>query len=193
MRTSIPAAARRRLVVLTASLAVVATAGACVPTPADGPEFTVVQAIDLAAKKDIDGLRGLACAGQEAMIEEQLGLSGGLDLGGLLPWLDMEALLAAVKVDVNELEAGEPVIDGDTAEVPIVGTVKVTFDKEAMRPILAQVLEQSGTTMTDDQLNALLDSLEAYGSDLPVDEVVSLVREDGAWKICQADLEAPTP
>ena len=63
--------------------------------------------------------------------------------------------------------------------------MKVTFDKEAMRPILRQVLEQQGTTMTDEQLDALLETLESYGQDLPLDESVRLVREDGAWKICQ--------
>jgi hypothetical protein len=118
-------------------------------------------------------------------------MTGALALGALLPGLDMQALLDAVNVDAKELEPGEAVVDGDTAEVPVVGTVKVTFDKEAMRPILAEVLEQSGTTMTDEQLDALLDSLEAYGSDLPVDEVIGLVREDGAWKICQGDLRTP--
>jgi hypothetical protein len=165
---------------------------ACAPSAAvDGPVGVVNQAIDLAAKKDIDGLRGLACAGQEAMIEDQLGLSSGFDMGSLMPGLDMQALLDAVSVDVKELEAGEAVIDGDTAEVPVAGTVKVTFDKAAMRPILQHVLEQNGTTMTDDQLDALLDSLESYGSDLPVDEVVGLVRENGAWKICQSDLPSP--
>jgi hypothetical protein len=181
-------------VVLLLAISAALLLGGCTPAaPSDSPAGVVKQAIDLAATKDLDGLRGLACAGQEAMIEDQLGLAGGLDMGALLPGLDMQALLDAVKVDVQQLEAGEAGVNGDTAEVPIVGTVKVTFDKEAMRPVLAQVLEQSGTTMTDDQLNALLDSLEAYGSDLPVDEVVSLVREDGAWRICQADLEAPTP
>jgi hypothetical protein len=165
---------------------------ACAPSaPTDSPAGVVNQAIGLAARKDVEGLRGLACAGQEAMIEEQLGLSAGMDLGSLLPGLDMKALLDAVNVDVKELETGEAAIDGDAAEVPVTGTIKVTFDKEAMRPILQQVLAKNGSTMTDDQLDALLGSLESYGSDLPVDEVVSLVRENGAWKICQSDL--PTP
>jgi hypothetical protein len=172
------------------ALLVLATAlAACAPSaPSDTPAGVVQQAIDLAANKDLEGLQGLACAGQEAMISDQLGMTGALDVSALLPGLDMQALLDAVRVDVQELEPGEAVIDGDSAEVPVAGTVKVTFDKEAMRPILATLLEQSGTTMTDDQLGALLDSLEAYGSDLPVDEVISLVREDGAWKICQESL-----
>jgi len=179
---------------LLASLVVIVTLAACAPeAPADSPVGVVRQAVDLAAKKDLDGLRGLACAGQEQAIADQLGMTGALDAGSLLPGLDMEGLLDAVKVDVQDLETGEAAIDGDTAEVPVTGTVKITFDKDAMRPILAQLLERNGTSMTDDQIDALLDSLESYGSDLPVDEVVSLVREDGAWKICQDPLATPAP
>ncbi len=179
---------------LLAIVLVLVTAGACAPeAPADSPVGVVRQAIDLAATKDLDGLRVLACAGQELAIADQLGMTGALDVGSLLPGLDMQALLDAVRVDVQALEAGEAAIDGDTAEVPVTGTVKITFDKAAMRPVLAQLLEQNGTTMTDAQIDALLDSLESYGSDLPVDQVVSLVREDGAWKICQDVLATPVP
>lgn len=173
-------------------LAALMVLGACSPgADAGSPAGVVQQAIDLAAAKDLEGLRGLACAGQEEMIADQLGMSGALDAGALLPGLDMQALLDAVKVDAQELEPGEAVIDGDAAEVPVTGTVKITFDKEAIRPVLRQVLEQNGTTMTDDQLDALLASLESYGQDLPIDEVIGLVREDGAWKICQAGLDTP--
>jgi hypothetical protein len=40
--------------------------------------------------------------------------------------------------------------------------------------------------MTDEQLDALLAGLEAYGQSVPLDTDVRLVREDGAWKVCQA-------
>ena len=43
--------------------------------------------------------------------------------------------------------------------------------------------------MTDEQLDALLKTLESYGQDVPVDQSLRLVREDGAWKICQDELD----
>ena len=92
---------------------------------------------------------------------------------------------------MGDVKAGDAVIDGDVAEVPVTGTIKVTFDAAAMRPILRQVLDQQGTTMTDEQLDALLKTLESYGQDVPVDQSVRLVREGGAWKICQDTLEVP--
>ena len=83
---------------------------------------------------------------------------------------------------VGDVKAGEAVIDGDVAEVPVTGTIKVTFDAVAMRPILRQVLDQQGTTMTDEQLDALLKTLESFGQDVPVDESVRLVREGGTGR-----------
>lgn len=195
-RPSLRPRSSRLLVRLVLALAIAAALAACAPAePADGPVSTVNQAIDLAAKKDLDGLRGLACAGQEDMIKDQLGLSGSLAdvAAGMLPGLDVQKLLGAVSVDVKKLKAGKAAIDGDTAEVPVSGSVKVTFDKATMGPLLKQVLAANGTTMTDDQLNALLDSMEAYGQDFPVDQTVRLVRENGAWRICQDTLASPSP
>ena len=45
--------------------------------------------------------------------------------------------------------------------------------------------------MTDAQLDALLKTLETYGQDVPVDQTIRLVREGGAWKICQDAIDVP--
>jgi hypothetical protein len=166
-------------------------AAACSPAaPAGGPGATVAQALERLAAKDLEGLRELACEGQEAAIRDQLGLP---DLVGdeLLPGLDGQALLDAVRLDVSDVGLGEAAIDGDVAQVPVEGTLSVTFDAEAMRPILRRVLESQGQSMTDDQLDALLGTLEAYGQDVPVEQTIRLEREDGTWKICQGSLEPP--
>jgi hypothetical protein len=175
------------LVALTIALAVVG----CGPGGAgDGPGAVVDQALAMTAAKDVDGLRALACAGQEDLIRDQLGLPGAVG-AEVLPGLDTQALIDAVRLDVSGIETGDPAIDGDVAQVPVTGTLKVTFDAVAMRPILRQVLGQQGTTMTEEQLDALLKTLEAYGQDVPIEQSVRLVRESGAWKICQDSLQVP--
>jgi len=181
----------RRLAGLIAAAAFALAVAACAPgAPADGPGAVVSDALAKAAAKDLEGLRPLACAGQEDRIRDQLGLPGGVG-GELLPGLDTQALLDAVQFGVGDVKAGEAVIDGDVAAVPVTGTIKVTFDAAAMRPILREVLGQQGTSMTDEQLDALLKTLESYGQDVPVDQTVRLVRESGAWKICQDTIEVP--
>ncbi len=183
MHHRLPVRACAALVALVLAIGVAACGSAA---PAGGPAGVVQTALDKAAAKDLDGLRTLACAGQEDMIREQLGLvSGGLG-SALLPGLDTQALIDAVQFDVSGVKLGDPVIDGTTAQVPVSGSVKVTFDSVAMRPILRQVLDQQGASMTDAQLDALLQTLQAYGQDVPLDQSVRLVQESGDWKICQA-------
>ncbi len=188
MRTPVRPVGHRflALAAITMALAI----GACGPGgDVDGPGAVVDQALAMTAAKDIDGLRTLACAGQEDLIRDQLGLPGAIG-DDLLPGLDTQALVDAIRLDVTGVEAGEPAIDGDVAQVPVTGTLKVTFEAAAMKPILRQVLAQQGTTMTDEQLDALLKTLEAYGQDVPIEQSVRLLREDGAWKICQDSISA---
>jgi hypothetical protein len=175
--------------VLVLSLAV-AACGAQAPEPG-GPEAVVQDAIGRVAGKDVEGLRALACAGQEDVILEQLSLAGLVGGAELIKGLDLQALLDAVAVNVEDVEVGKAATDGEAAQVPVEGSLKVTFDAEAMRPFLRQLLESQGTSMTDEQLDGLLTTLESYGQDVPLDESVRLVRENGAWRICQDTLEAP--
>jgi hypothetical protein len=191
MSTHFEPSSRRRLAGVVATISFALAVAACAPAaPAEGPGAVVTDALAKVAAKDIEGLRPLACAGQEDRIRDQLGLPGGIG-GELLPGLDTQALLDAVQLGVGDAKAGEAIIEGDVAEVPVTGTIKVTFDAVAMRPILRQVLDQQGTTMTDEQLDGLLKTLESFGQDVPVDQTVRLVREDGAWKICQDTIEVP--
>lgn len=172
---------------LAAAMLVVACGGG---GPAkDAPEGVVRAALDRMAAMDLEGLSEFACAGQEEQIRDQLGLPGGIG-GELLPGLDTQELMDAITLDVSDVAVGTATVDGDVAQVPVEGDLGVTFDAEAMRPILRELLGAQGQSMTDDQLDALLAGLEAYGQSVPLETDVRLVREGGAWKVCQ---EAITP
>jgi hypothetical protein len=176
------------------SFALLLALGSCAsaaPTPtADAPGAIVADALARVAAKDLDALRSLACAGQEDLIRNQIALPADIGMD-LLPGVDTNAMLDAVQVDVSGVKVGEPTVDADVAEVPVTGAMNVTFDKEAMRPLLRSMLEARGTTMTDDQVDGLLSTLQSYGQQLPIEQTIRLVRESGAWKVCQAALEAP--
>lgn len=161
-------------------------------TPAEGPAAVVSAALDKVAAKDVDGLRALACAGQEDLVKDQLGLLPSVG-ANLLPGLDTQALLDAVQLDVSKVKVGDAVVTGDTAAVPVSGDLGVTFDATAMRPILKQLLASQGMTMTDEQVDALISGLAAYGQSVPVDQSIRLVQEGGAWKICQETIGSPPP
>ena len=185
---------RRLMLATTVALGLALAAAACstgTPTATDGPAGVVREALAKVSAKDVEGLRSLACAGQEDRVREVLGLATG-GAAALIPGLDTQKLLDAVTLDVHAVTLGDPAISGDTANVPVGGSVKVTFDKEAMRPLLRQVLAQQGSSMTDAQLDALLTSLQSYGQDVPVNQTVRLVREGDAWKICQESITVPS-
>ena len=181
----------RSLVVTLLTFSVLLTACGSAGPATDGPEAVVQEAMAKVAAKDLDGLRGLACAGQEDLIRDQLSLAGMAGAGDLLGGLDMDALLNAVKVDVADVKIASATIEGETATVPLKGSLNVTFDAVAMRPIVQQLLEGQGATVNDEQVDALLRTLESYGQAIPVDQSIRLVRETDAWKICQDELTAP--
>ena len=129
MRTSAPTAPRPGRVAVLARFAVIAVlVAACGGGPAtDSPAGIVRTALDRVAAKDVEGLRALACAGQEDLIRKQIGLPVALGQG-LLPGIDTQALIDAVALDVSKVKVGDAAITGETAQVPVTGDLGVTFD-----------------------------------------------------------------
>lgn len=159
--------------------------------PAGTPAGVVHTALDRMAAKDTTGLQSLACKGQADLIRDQLGLPGGIG-ADLLPGVDIQAVLDAVRLDVSKVTVGDATVTGDVATVPVGGELGVTFDAVAMRPILRKALASQGRTMTDAQLDALVQGLQAFGQSVPLDQTVRLVEEGGAWKVCQDKVNLPS-
>ena len=178
---------RRLLVAGVVALFVAACGG---PAPADEAAAVVKTAVERAGAKDIPGLQALACAGREDQLRTLIGLPAQLGVA-LLPGIDTATLMDAVRLDVSGLAVGAAVVTGDTALVPVKGSLKVTFDKVAMRPIVEKLLAAQGTKMSPEQLDALLSGLADYGQDLPLNQQIRVVREQGAWKVCP-DLPSPS-
>lgn len=164
----------------------VALLGACSGAPADTtdtPAGTVRQAVSLIEAKDVEGLAELACAAQRETIEEQL-LGGGVG-GELLPGVDVQELLVAVEFDTSDVEVGEGTTSGDTAEVPMTGTLGVSFDGAKLRDVLRPILEQQDLPADDATLDLITSQASAFAQDVPLDQTLTLVREDGRWLICE--------
>ena len=196
IRQRVPLRLALRFALVAGILPILAAAcGSSGPTPSPTPDVTpagiVHTALDRMAAKDVPGLQALACAGQEDLIRQEIGLPASLG-ADLLPGVDTQSLLDAVKLDVGKVTVGDATVSGDTAAVPVGGDLGVTFDAVAMRPIVGKLLAAQGRTMTDAQLDALLQGLQAFGQAVPVDQSIRLVREDGAWKVCQDKVNLPS-
>ena len=153
------------------------------------PAAVVSDALTKVAAQDINGLAGLACAGQVDKIKSEFDLSG--QLGSSLPGVDASALASSITIDTSGVKVGTPAVSGDSATVPLTGSMKVTFDKTKLLPIFKQVMAAQGGSiqMTDDQLNALIDNVASSGNDVPLNESLTLKQENGAWKICDSSTE----
>lgn len=169
-----------------AVLALALLAAACGGAPGGGSPTAVVQAaLDRMAGKQLDQLPELACAAERDRITDQFDLTGGM--GSMLPGLDASALLDAVSLDVSKVVLTEGTVSGDRAEVRMTGTIGITFDAAKMREVLRPVLEEQGLPIDDASLDAMMTGLEGMAQAVPLDETVQVVREDGAWKICDSD------
>jgi hypothetical protein len=169
------------------ALVVIACGGAA---PADEAAAVVKTAVARAGAKDIPGLQALACAGRAEQLTTLIGLPAQMG-GELLPGIDTSTLIDAVRLDVSGLTVGSAVVTGDTALVPVTGSLKVTFDKTVMRPVVEKLLAARGSKMSPEQIDALLSGLADYGQDLPLDQQIKVVREQNAWKVCP-DLPSPS-
>jgi hypothetical protein len=148
------------------------------------PAAVVKDALAKVAAKDVDGLAGLACAGQADQVRKDFDF--GNALASSVPGVDPQAITDSISIDTSGVTVGTPVINGDTATVPVSGTMKMNFDKEKLRPIIKQIMEAQGggVQLTDDQIDMFLDQMTGSGQGIPMDESLTLKNEGGSWKIC---------
>jgi hypothetical protein len=188
-------AARILATIVVVPLLLAACSGSGSPLGGGGgdPAAVVKDALAKAAAKDTAGLTSLACAGYADQLAEQLDMSNAF--GGQIPGVDAQALADSVQIDTSGVQVGTPTVSGDTATVPLTGTMKMNFDKEKIRPIIKQVMEAQGggVTMTDEQIDQLLDSFTGAGQGIPIDDTMTLKNEGGSWKICEDSSSGAAP
>jgi hypothetical protein len=149
------------------------------------PAAVVKDALAKVAAKDVNGLANLACAGQADEVRQQFDMAG--QLASAVPGANAQDIVNSISIDTSAVTIGSPTVTGDTATVPVTGTMKMTFDKEKLRPIIKQLMESQGggVQLTDEQIDAFLDQMSGSGQGVPVNETLTLKQEGGAWKICE--------
>ncbi len=191
-----PLAARILSAIVILPLLIAACSGGPGAASGNDPAAVVKDALAKVAARDITGVGNLACAGQADQIKGQFDMAG--ELASSIPGVDAQGLVDSVTIDTSAVTVGSPTVTGDTATVPLTGSMKVTFDKEKLRPIIKQVMEaQLGSiAIPDAQIDQFLDSMGG-GQAIPLNETVTLKQENGAWKICEpadgSDGTAPSP
>ena len=172
------AGARRSLSVLLGTGLLLAACGG--GPAADSPGAAVRQAFREIDEGDLDGLLALTCASQRDTLRTQFTFS---DLGGTTG-LDLAPLFEALNVGTSNLAIDTTSLDDDSASVRLIGTIDFSFDATRVRELFRDILDQQGVTVPDERLESMLVALEGTRQAIPVDQLLDVVREDGAWKLC---------
>ena len=172
------------LPVLVALIALLAACGGAAPLAGDDPASIARQVMSSLAARDITKLTDLACAAQKDEIADSF--TGGL--ADIAPGTDPATLLQAIQIDTSKVVVGTATVSGDTATVPLTGSMKLTIDSEKLKPVVKAALAAQGMPSDDAAVDAALGFVSAFnGQEIPLDDQpITLKKENGAWKVCDA-------
>ena len=179
---------RRAVARLLSSLALVALAvaacGGSSPLGGGGgdPASVVKEALAVVQSKDLAKIGDLACAAKKDEVLKSFDFGSSLAGTGV----DSQQVLDAMSIDTSKVVVGQPTITGDNATVPITGSMKMSIDANKMKPIVKAQLEAASLPADDAAIEAMMGVVGGFaGQDIPMDETMTLVKEGGAWKICE--------
>jgi hypothetical protein len=153
------------------------------PTAAqDSPEGVVNELLDAIAAKDFDRVGDLACAAERASVVSQFDVATQFSD---IPGLDGEAFLEAFEFGVEDRSVTLLSEEGDEASVEVSATLTMAMDPEAARPFIVTILESAGVEVTDEMVEqGLATFMSGTEEGQELDATVRVIREDGAWLIC---------
>ena len=167
---------------LTAATLLLTACGGGAPGTND-PASSVKAALAAAQSGGFAKLADYACAAKKGSIADLFGGGGADALASA--GIDSQALFDSMKLEFSDVNATETSKSGDTAVVHVTGNAKITIDPAKFRPILKQMLEAQGQTVTDAVLDAALSAMSGQlNQTTAIDETVNVVNESGKWLIC---------
>jgi hypothetical protein len=167
---------------LALGLALTAAVPGVPATAQETPEDVVNQLLDTIAAKEFDRVGDLACADERASVVAQFDVAASFSD---IPGLDGEAFLEAFEFSVEDRSVTLLSQEGDEASVDISATLAMSMDAEAARPFIVTILESSGVEVTDEMIEqGLATFMSGTEEGQQLDATVRVVREDGAWLIC---------
>ena len=173
----------------TALAAVALVAAACSGGPGGGntndPVGTVNAAIAAAESGSFTALTEYMCQASKDDVTSAFG--GGGDLGDLAgAGIDPDELFDAVKFDFQDQTVTEVSRSDTEATVHLKGNMAMTFDPEAMRNIVKQILEAQGIEANDQMIDLAMSTMEQQLSQTqPIDTDMKVIQENGKWVMCE--------
>ena len=174
---------------VTALAAVALAVAACSSAPggnSNDPVGTVNSAIAAAESGGFTALTDFMCQASKDNVTSAFG--GGGDLGDLgAAGIDPDELFDAVKFDFQDHTVTEVSRSDTEATVHLKGKMAMTFDPEAMRAIVKQILEAQGVDATDQMVDIAMSAMEDQLTQTQdIDTDMKVIQENGKWVMCES-------
>jgi hypothetical protein len=160
------------------------------PRSGDSPGQVVTRAVVNIVAHDLPGASRLVCAGQRDPRAFPFLIGGIFQPVGALPDYDVARTLSIIGLDASRVTVTETERLAVSAEVRVGGTLVEHFDPAAVEALFRTMAAESGQPLDQALLDETMAKVSAGDVELPVDESVRVVQENGAWKICPP---LPTP
>jgi hypothetical protein len=175
------------LVVVTAAILFAGCGVDPVQVPGARPADAVRGAVERIVAHDLPGGTRFTCVGQRDPRDFPFIISGIFSPVGSVPTPSLPETLALISIDTRDLRLEDAAGDlsGVTeAEVQLSGSLWLTLDPEQTeRAVRAAVLLQNDP-LDEALLAQTLAAIRSGPIELPVDQVVRVVREAGEWRVC---------
>ena len=152
---------------------------------ANDPVSVVNEAMNAAETGGFSKLTEFACQANKDDISEAF---GGGDLGALsAAGIDPNELLGAMKIDFQDMAVTPVSQSGSEATVHLKGKMAMTFDAEAIRTIVKQILEAQGLDATDQMIDVAMSAMEEQLTQTQdIDTDMKVIQENGKWVLCES-------
>lgn len=166
---------------------VVAAGCGLVPQTGGRPADAVRGAIDSVVAHDLPGGTRFTCLAQRDATDFPFIIQGIFSPVGMVPTPSRPQTLALIDIDTRDLritDAPGDLGDATEAEVQLSGSLWLTLDPvEVEQAVRAVVLEQNDM-LEEDLMAQTLAGISNGPVELPIDQPVRVVREQGEWRVC---------
>jgi hypothetical protein len=168
-----------------ALLALVSGCGGMLPN--ERPSDAVRGALDRIAAHDLAGGSVFTCRAQRDPNDFPFTVPGIFFPLAQVPTPPIPQTLALITIDARDLRIEEPpnvAPDDLEVEVQLSGSLWLTLDPEEVESAVRAAVRLQNDPLDEALLEATLAGIRGGPVELPVDQTVRVVREDGGWRVC---------
>jgi len=130
-----------------------------------------------------DKLPTLACAAQKDSIATAFNPAANLGTAlSALGSVNANDMMSAVKIAIADQNIGAASVSGDKATVHVKATLNATIDTAKLKDVMKKAMNGA---VPDSVIDQALASVPSTTQSTPIDDDMTLVKENGNWLMCQ--------